>query len=113
MTDLSHVAAAPSQDGLASLSPAYFGMVMATGIVSIGAQLLGHPMLARGLFALNLVAYAVLCVLNVLRVVRPRPGALAAVPRPLCAGTARPRRLAAAAARARAPRADHAGLLGA
>ena len=63
-------AAAPS--ALAGLAPAYFGMVMATGIVSIAAQLMGLPILARGLFALNLLAYAVLWALNVLRAFRHR-----------------------------------------
>jgi len=66
------VNAAPPRAALAGLSPAYFGMVMATGIVSIAAQLLDHPTLARALFALNLVAYVVLCALNVLRAVRHR-----------------------------------------
>lgn len=64
--------AAPSFSlaGLAELSPAYFGMVMATGIVSIAALQLGHPALSRALFALNLAAYTVLCVLNALRAER-------------------------------------------
>jgi len=66
----SSAATAPS--ALAGLSPAYFGMVMATGIVSIAAQLLGHPILAQALFALNLVAYSVLWVLNGLRALRHR-----------------------------------------
>ena len=53
--------------GLATLSPAYFGLVMATGIVSIGAHKLGLPLLARALFALNLVAYGVLWLLYAAR----------------------------------------------
>ena len=56
--------------GLAGLSPAYFGMVMATGIVSLAAQLLGWPTLARALFGLNIVAYAVLWCLSVFRMLR-------------------------------------------
>ena len=56
--------------GLADLSPAYFGMVMATGIVSLAAQMLGWPTLARALFVLNIVAYAVLWCLTVMRMVR-------------------------------------------
>jgi len=59
--------AAPWRTGLATLSPAYFGLVMATGIVSIGAQLLGLPLLARTLFALNLLAYGVLWLLYLAR----------------------------------------------
>ena len=54
---------------LAGLSPAIFGMVMATGIVSLAAHLVGYVALARGLFVLNLVVYAVLWMLTVLRVV--------------------------------------------
>jgi tellurite resistance protein TehA-like permease len=54
--------------GLAGLSPAYFGMVMATGIVSIAAHLLGIEWLARGLYALNCAFYAALWVLYLLRV---------------------------------------------
>jgi tellurite resistance protein TehA-like permease len=49
MTDASHPVAASSTTGLADLSPAYFGMVMATGIVSIAAHFLAWPsMIARG-----------------------------------------------------------------
>jgi tellurite resistance protein TehA-like permease len=49
---------------LANLSPAYFGMVMATGIVSIAADVLGSPLLARVLFVINVFVYALLWVLN-------------------------------------------------
>ncbi|MCC7463379.1 MAG: tellurite resistance/C4-dicarboxylate transporter family protein [Gammaproteobacteria bacterium] len=52
---------------LAGLSPAYFGMVMATGIVSIGSHLLGLAAIARGLFALNIIVYLVLWLLNLAR----------------------------------------------
>ncbi len=58
---------APWRAGLATLSPAYFGLVMATGIVSIGAHKLGLPLLARALFALNVVAYGVLWLLCLAR----------------------------------------------
>ncbi len=53
--------------GLAGLSPAYFGMVMATGIVSIAAHLLGLAWLARGLYLLNCAFYAALWALYLLR----------------------------------------------
>ena len=53
--------------GVADLSPAYFGMVMATGIVSIAAHLLGLPGVARALLVLNVGAYAVLWLLTLLR----------------------------------------------
>jgi tellurite resistance protein TehA-like permease len=55
--------------GLASLHPAYFAFVMATGIVSIGAKLLGMPRLASVLLAANVVFFAVLCALTILRVI--------------------------------------------
>jgi tellurite resistance protein TehA-like permease len=55
---------------VADLSPAYFGMVMATGIVSLAAHWLGLPGIAKALFALNLAAYAVLWLLTGWRVIR-------------------------------------------
>lgn len=51
------------------LHPAYFAMVMATGIVSIAAQLMEMRWIAVVLFALNLVFYAGLWVLTLLRFV--------------------------------------------
>lgn len=71
-------AAAPARartpSGLAGLSPAYFGMVMATGIVSLAAHMLGMPAIAQALFALNLVVYCVLWTLTIARMIRyPRP----------------------------------------
>jgi tellurite resistance protein TehA-like permease len=55
------------RDGVKGLSPAYFAMVMATGILSIGVSELGAPALGAGLFALNVVAYGVLGLLCALR----------------------------------------------
>ena len=60
----------PSSSSIASLHPAYFAMAMATGIVSIACHLVGFRLLATGLFWLNIVIYAVLWALTVLRVVR-------------------------------------------
>jgi tellurite resistance protein TehA-like permease len=57
-------------DQLAGLSPAYFGMVMATGIVSLAAHRLDMQSLAGTLFQLNIVVYAALWFLTVLRMVR-------------------------------------------
>src|SRR5574341_719317 len=57
------------KEGVKGLSPAYFAMVMATGIVSIAAHLLGMPLVAIALFWLNIVTYLVLWFLNVLRVI--------------------------------------------
>lgn len=60
--------------GLAVLSPANFGMVMATGIVSLAAWFLQHDEAARTLFYLNNILYGVLCVLFLMRLWRhPRP----------------------------------------
>ncbi|MGO4558209.1 tellurite resistance/C4-dicarboxylate transporter family protein [Mesorhizobium sp. 2RAF21] len=53
--------------GLAAMSPAYFGLVMATGIVSLAAFMMEHYTIALGLFYLNIGQYAVLCVLYALR----------------------------------------------
>ena len=50
-----------------SLSPAYFALLMATGIVSLAAHLLDMPRIARALFDLNVVAYLVIWLLTVLR----------------------------------------------
>jgi tellurite resistance protein TehA-like permease len=55
---------------LASMHPASFALVMATGIVSIACQLLGPPLLAAALLWANLVFYVVLWSLTVTRVVR-------------------------------------------
>lgn len=49
------------------LSPAYFALVMATGIVSVDAHLLGLPRVAMALFVLNLAAYLAIGALTVLR----------------------------------------------
>ena len=52
---------------MAALSPAYFGMVMATGIVSIAAHMLDLAWLARALYALNCLFYVGIWVLYLLR----------------------------------------------
>ncbi len=54
---------------IAGMTPAYFGLVMATGIVSIAAQLEGWLLLAHALFVLNNVMYAALWLLTIARVV--------------------------------------------
>ena len=55
-----------------TLSPGYFAMVMATGIVSIGAQLRGFTLLATLLFWLAVGFYVVLVALTVWRFVAHR-----------------------------------------
>jgi len=56
--------------GLADLSPAYFAMVMATGIVSLAAHLDGLQATAIALFRFNVAVWAVLWLLYLLRMVR-------------------------------------------
>lgn len=46
-----------------TMSPGYFSMVMATGILSIAAQLLHHPRVALGLFVLNWLLFGIICLL--------------------------------------------------
>jgi tellurite resistance protein TehA-like permease len=60
---------------VAGLAPSNFALVMATGIVSIGCNLLGVGGLDVGLFAFNVCAYVVLWALTVVRIVR-HPNAL-------------------------------------
>ncbi len=55
------------RERVAGLSPAYFGMVMATGIVSIAVALEGMPAIADALFWLNNAAYVLLVLLYALR----------------------------------------------
>lgn len=53
---------------LANLPPAYFAMVMATGVLALACQLEKIPALPELLLAINLVAYVTLWVLTILRV---------------------------------------------
>jgi tellurite resistance protein TehA-like permease len=57
---------------LEGLSSSSFAVVMATGIVSIGARLLGVGAVDVALLAVNVVAYVALWVLTALRVARHR-----------------------------------------
>ena len=52
---------------ISDLHPAYFALVMSTGIVSISANFLGWTILPRVLLWLNLFTYAILWILNILR----------------------------------------------
>jgi tellurite resistance protein TehA-like permease len=45
------------RSGIAELPPAYFALVMATGIVSIASELLGYGFIARPLVWLNILFY--------------------------------------------------------
>src|SRR6185312_8055250 len=52
------------------LSPAYFALVMATGIISIAAWDFELFTVATAMFVFNLVAFAILACLTVLRALR-------------------------------------------
>jgi tellurite resistance protein TehA-like permease len=76
-TRLTRPAANGTRPGLlsaasADLHPAYFAMVMATGIVSIAAELGGLPSVALALFWINVCAYFALWILTLVRIVRHR-----------------------------------------
>ena len=56
-----------------NFTPAYFAMVMATGIVSVASHLLGYEAVAIGLLWLNVLAYVVIWTLTIAKaVVVPR-----------------------------------------
>ena len=59
------------------LNPAYFALVMATGIVSIACSLVGLPTLGRVLLPINTGFFIVLCALTILRIVLFRPAVVA------------------------------------
>jgi tellurite resistance protein TehA-like permease len=61
---------ATTPEGLATMHPASFALVMATGIVSIGSQLLGRPRLAVAFLWANAVFYGALWILTGLRLAR-------------------------------------------
>lgn len=57
------------KSGIRELFPGYFALVMATGIISIAAHLLKIEAVAQALFVINKVAYAVLWLLVLARLV--------------------------------------------
>ena len=57
-------------DGVRTLSPAYFGLVMATGIVSLAAKRAGFHAIAVALLWLNIGQYVVLLFLTGWRILR-------------------------------------------
>ena len=57
---------------LAAMPPAYFALVMATGIVSIASHFLGRHELGLGLLVLNAVQYVALIAFSILRFIRYR-----------------------------------------
>jgi len=56
-----------AKHGIADLPPAYFSLVMATGIVSIASDLLGMPRIALALFYVNIGCFFTLWLLTGLR----------------------------------------------
>ena len=54
-------------NGVKNFHPAYFAMVMATGIVSLAFEAMGFSIIAKALFVLNLVIYLALCTVLVAR----------------------------------------------
>ena len=58
---------------VADLFPGYFALVMATGIISTATFLLGMKWLAWALLVINLIAYAILSFLLMIRVIRFYP----------------------------------------
>ncbi|MGE5110766.1 MAG: tellurite resistance/C4-dicarboxylate transporter family protein [Acidobacteriaceae bacterium] len=64
---------APRRKGLAhaveNLHPAYFAMVMATGIVAIACELTGKPLLATALTVINIGVFCTLWLLTLARLV--------------------------------------------
>ncbi|HEY9724277.1 MAG TPA: tellurite resistance/C4-dicarboxylate transporter family protein [Oscillatoriaceae cyanobacterium] len=64
------------RQGLSRFTPVYFILVMSTGIVSIAAEQQGFEAIARALFAFNLIAYAVIWLLTLIRLVFWGPGLL-------------------------------------
>jgi len=64
-------------DGVRDFYPAYFALVMATGIVSIASKLLGLLWIAWPLFFINIAAYLVLWVIVAIRLLRYFPHVMA------------------------------------
>lgn len=57
-------------------NPIYFAFVMATGIVSIAAWVLGLRLIGWGLFAVNLLAYGIVSTLTLVHIGRDRVAAV-------------------------------------
>src|SRR5438874_3259832 len=57
-------------NGVRTLHPAYFALVMATGIVSIAAKLMGMSVVAWALLVVNIIAFVVLWILTLIRIAR-------------------------------------------
>jgi len=55
---------------LKNLSPAYFTLVMGTGVISISAEMLHLTLLASVLLGLNIAFYSILWIMNIGRILR-------------------------------------------
>lgn len=55
-------------NGVKNFHPAYFALVMATGIVSIAFEAMAFYGIAKALFILNLVFYLILCIVLIARI---------------------------------------------
>lgn len=62
----------PIRTAVAGLSPGYFALVMASGIISIGMHLSGHVVISDVLLGICAAAYAVLVVLTIWRLIAYR-----------------------------------------
>jgi len=70
MSDATRVTASNAfSRAAADLFPGYFALVMATGIISIACFLLGMKTIALVLLVINVIAYIVLCVLLLMRLI--------------------------------------------
>ncbi|MBV8522474.1 MAG: hypothetical protein JOY71_10195 [Acetobacteraceae bacterium] len=65
------------RSGLRGFEPAYFAMVMATGILSVDVHAHGYELFAKALFGVNALAYLVLWLINAVRLIK-YPRAMAA-----------------------------------
>src|SRR5262245_48814369 len=79
LRDRSHAAMTDASGALATMHPAYFAMVMATGIVSIACHLAGLPAIAPPLVWLNIAFYIALWILTAARIARFRSQVVADV----------------------------------
>lgn len=64
-------------NGIKGFHPAYFAMVMATGIMSIAFEAMAFPGIAKALFILNLIFYLTLCTILAVRIIFFQPDLMA------------------------------------
>lgn len=64
-----HPRTAPISTAVRGLSPGYFALVMATGIISVGMRLIGHELISQTLLVICAVSYVLLVALTIWRIV--------------------------------------------